>query len=294
MSAAPAAPSATAQRPARRAALLAAAALLLLPAGCVYRVSERHLFHPQRIPAFSEAVARRNVSVRAADGTTLRGWHLAAPGNRRAILYFYGNGETVFEASPTLYRLAELHGADVLAVDYRGYGWSDGEPSLAGIAADAPLLYDALAGLAPPGVPLFVFGRSLGSVFALRTALERPVAGVILQAPPSTIRELVAAWGRSAPWYVRPFVRLRPDAQLGALHPQPVEDAARLAAPLLVVHGDRDRAIPIALGRALYEQAASARKSFCEVAGGDHNDVDVLRGPAAVCIGRFLQEVDPR
>lgn len=264
--------------------------LLVLVAGCRYTISERHLLHPQRFPVLPDGVARRNVEVQAADGTILRGWLLGVPASRRALLYFYGNGESVLESSPVLYRLAQAQSADVLAVDYRGYGFSDGTPDIAKIAVDALLLYDRLAA---EGKPVIVYGRSLGAVFALRVAVERPAAGIVLLAPPTTLADVVSAWERNIPWYVRPFVFLRPDERLRDLHPQPVEDAARLAQPLLVIHGTEDRTIPPELGREVYDHAGSASKRLCLVEGAGHNDLDVLRGPAAICLGRFLDTVVP-
>ncbi len=265
-----------------RAALLG---VLLLVPGCRYTITERQLFHPGRYPVLSDSVARRNLELSAADGTVLRGWLLTVPGSRRALLYFYGNGESVLESAPLLHRLAVLYAADVLAVDYRGYGFSDGTPELAKIAADAPLLFDRLAA---EGKPVVVFGRSLGAVFALRVAAERPAAAVVLQAPPTTLAGVVAGWECNIPWYLRPFVFLRPEARLRDLHPQPVEDAARVAEPLLVIHGAVDRTVPAALGREIHDRAGSASKRLCIVEGAGHNDLDVLRGPAAVCLGRFL------
>jgi len=274
------------------APVLAALACLALGA-CTYRVGERDLLHPKRLPELPESVARRSVLVRAADGTALRGWLLTPPKPRRALLWFYGNGETAFEAAPLLYQLAGRLDAEVLVVDYRGYGWSDGEASLRGLAADAPLLVDELARLAGSDMPLLVVGRSLGCVYALRAALERPVAGVVLFAPPTSLRDVLAAWERNAPWYVRPFVRLRPDDELRELGPQPVEAVAGLAAPLLVVHGTRDRTIPFALGKRIFEHAGSPLKRLCEVPGAGHNDVDLLGGRAAACLGEFVGEVAP-
>lgn len=264
-----------------------AALLSALASGCTYTVSERDLFLPRRFPLPPAQVAVRDVELRAADGTLLRGRRVAVAEPSRALLYFYGNGETVLEVTPLLAGLAERHRAAVLALDYRGYGFSEGSPSLAGIAADAPAVFDLLSA---EGLPVVVYGRSLGTAFALRAALERPAAGLILEAPPTAVTDVIAAWQRNVPWYLRPFVRLRPDKALRRLGPQPQDEIARLEAPLLVVHGTADRSIPIALGRRMLERAGSAVKSLCAVEGAGHNGVDVLRGPAAVCIGRFLED----
>ena len=117
------------------------------------------------------------------DGTRLAGWYLPAETPSppsAALLWFYGNGETIAAIWPVIrdFRPPE---AALLVVDYPGYGASGGRTSEAGLYEAGALAYAALA--SRPEVDrnrIFVYGRSLGSAVATRTAADHPAAGLIL------------------------------------------------------------------------------------------------------------------
>src|SRR5881409_1882348 len=107
-----------------------------------------------------------------------------------ALLWFYGNGETIGAIWPTIrdFRPPE---AALLVVDYPGYGASGGRTSEAGLYEAGALAYEALA--SRPEVDrnrIFVYGRSLGSVVATRTAADHPAAGLILESPFTNARDM--------------------------------------------------------------------------------------------------------
>jgi hypothetical protein len=201
--------------------------------------------------------------VRSSDGVTLRGWYLppepapAGPASTRApaLLWFYGNGETVAFDAPVLRELRPP-GWALLALDYRGYGGSTGTPSETGLRRDAEAAWDFL--VARPEVDparVALYGRSLGSVPALHLAARRPVRAVVLDSPFSSGREMA----RVHYWFMPPLlVRLELDN---------LANARRLQAPLLVFHGREDVIAPIAMGRAV---AAAGRGRLIELPGG-HN-----------------------
>ncbi len=267
--------------------------LLIMSISCSKVIRERELFHPRKHSLMPDSLTRKNVEIAIEDTVVLRGWFLTSEDSRYSLIFFYGNGETVINASSTLYWLAASLKMDVLAVDYRGYGFSDGTPGLETISSDVVIVYDYLVNeiykTKENRKPLFIFGRSLGSVFALKVALNRRADGVILQAPPSSIVDIIAAWRKIIPWYVRWLVRLKPDERLKKLHPQPINDIKNLSAPLLVIHGTEDRIVPIELGRQMYEKAGSAKKQFCEVKRVGHNNLPINRGTAKDCISTFIE-----
>ena len=79
----------------------------------------------------------------------------------------------------------------VAALNYRGYGRSEGAPSEAAISADALLVYDRLAGREDIDAErIVVFGRSLGSGVAVPLAARRPVHAVILVSPFDSLRRI--------------------------------------------------------------------------------------------------------
>ena len=167
--------------------------------------------------------------------------------------------------------LQELHrrGLAICIFDYRGYGQSGGRPSERGLYQDAAAVYDALVStrhVAPQR--LIVWGTSLGAAVAGDLATRRSVAGLILETPFPSIRAMVRAYYGALP------LHLLLEARYGL-----AQRLARVRAPVLVMHGDQDRIVPLALGRRVFE-AAREPKAFYLIHGADHNDTYVVGGAA--------------
>ena len=109
---------------------------------------------------------------------------------------------------------------------------------------------------------MVVWGFSLGSGVAVALAARQPVGKVILEAPYTSIADVAALRFPVAPvrWLIRdPF---RSDARIG-----------RVTARLLIMHGERDPAIPISFGERLFTLAHEP-KQFVRFPEGGHNDLD--------------------
>jgi fermentation-respiration switch protein FrsA (DUF1100 family) len=198
-------------------------------------------------------------------GDTLAGWLLpAAPrpaGPAPALIWFGGNAEIVVALGPIL-RAFQPPGVTLLAVDYRGYGASTGRVTVAAAERDAVALYDWLA--ARDGVDaarVVVYGRSVGSGPALALAASRPVAGVVLESPFTSLRAMAR---RSFP-FVPAFL-----AGGGFDNRRRI---ARLRCPVLLIHGGADNLIPAAMSRELLDvaRAAGVTAERWEIPGADHN-----------------------
>jgi fermentation-respiration switch protein FrsA (DUF1100 family) len=189
------------------------------------------------------------------------------------VLVCNGNGGNRSLRAPLAAALARL-GLHVLLFDYRGYGANPGAPSEAGLAADARAAAAYLASR-PEVDParLVYFGESLGAAVALRLAVERPPAALVLRSPFASLAEV----GRHH-YPVLPVSLLLRDRY------QAAELAGRLTAPLLVVAGGRDRIVPAAHSRRLFA-AAPEPKRLVVLHGVDHNDHELNAGP------RLLAEV---
>jgi len=246
-----------------KALVLLVAAYAALAALLWWR-QERIAFPAPRGPLPAPAdvgLAGIRVTATTADGVTLRGWYLppdsGVPKPAPGLLWFPGNAETIAGIWPLLaaWRPPEF---GLLILDYRGYGTSDGRASEAGLYRDGEAAWDALLehGDIDPG-RVVVFGRSLGSAVALHVATVRPVRAVVLESPLSS-----AAGLRRAHYPFLPGALLR-------LELDNVARAARLAVPLLVFHGDGDRIVPPAMGRAV---AAAGRGTFHLIPGAGHNE----------------------
>jgi fermentation-respiration switch protein FrsA (DUF1100 family) len=199
------------------------------------------------------------------DGTRLVGWYLPPAASPTAVvpaaamLWFYGNGETIGAIWPVI-RDFRPPGAALLVADYPGYGASGGRATEAGIYEAGALAYRALA--SRPGVDpkrIYVYGRSLGSAVATHTAADNPAAGLILESPFTSARDMAARTYRIFPLFL---VRLKLD-NLGTIR--------RVHCPVLVFHGTADRLVPMDMGRRVAE-AAPGPKEFVMIEGAGHNE----------------------
>ena len=239
--------------------LLVVLALVIGVPAMAWLAQERLIFLPQPGAATAPLPAHAApLAITAADGTVLRGWiargtSVPAP----TVLYFGGNAE---EVSWTVADKRWPREWTIVALNYRGYGASDGKPGERELKADGLAIFDAIT--ATEGIDsnrIVAFGRSLGTGVATHVAALRPLAGVVLV---SAYDSLVAVGALHYPWLpVSLLLRHRFDA---------AADAARCRMPLLAIVGEGDTIIPIARSRALYD-AWAGPKTWYAVRDGDHN-----------------------
>jgi uncharacterized protein len=199
---------------------------------------------PLRVPPSAEGLVDvAEVVLPMPDGEKLVAWHTTARDGRPTVLYFHGNGAGLADRSART-RILQSAGYGVLMLAYRGYAGSTGQPSETANIADALRTYDWLRQTGVPAEQIVLFGESLGSGVAIQVAAQKAVAGVILDCPFTSLVD-VAAW--HFPWL--PVRWLMRDRYLST------DYICRLQVPLLIVHGEEDRVIPLALGRRLFDLA---------------------------------------
>jgi uncharacterized protein len=200
------------------------------------------------------------VRLETSDGERVIAWHVPPSSKSFVILYFHGNGGALAWRAER-FRMLVAHGAGLLALSYRGYGGSTGTPSEAGLRLDADALY-RFAAERYPQQHLVLWGESLGTGLAVPLAAERAVGALILEAPFTSAVEVGAA--------VYPFLPVR---RLMKDRFSSEDSIARVAAPVLVLHGARDEVIPIEMGERLYARIKSPKR-FVRFAEGRHSDLD--------------------
>jgi len=171
--------------------LFVAYVLLLL----VVRLFERRMIffpdYPSRLEGewHPRALAPEDVWLTASDGTKLHAWWISHPAAKFTFLAFHGNASNIANREPT-YEFLRDTPANVLALEYRGYGHSEGKPSEAGLYLDAEAAYQFLINtkrLDPKSI--LSFGQSLGTTVAADVAAHHKVGALILEAPlPSASR----------------------------------------------------------------------------------------------------------
>jgi fermentation-respiration switch protein FrsA (DUF1100 family) len=170
-------------------------------------------------------------------------------------------------------------GRGLLMVSYRGYSGSSGKPTEAGLHTDARAAYDWVR-QSYAASRLVAYGESLGTGVAVRLASERPLAGLILDAPYTSIADVASL----TYWYV-------PVSWLMLDQFRSLDIIERVKAPILILHGTDDRIIPFGFGEQLYA-AAPEPKRFIRIAGGNHSRNLEQGGMAAV--EEFLAAVEAR
>jgi hypothetical protein len=240
----------------------------------LFLMQRRLLFVPDRErPDLAEAGLDsevRPIELLTPDGLRLLAWYRPPPGNPGAVLlYLHGNAGHIGHRADRVRPYLDA-GFGVLLLEYRGYGGNPGQPSEAGFYSDARAALDFLAQqrVAPERVVLY--GESLGTGVAVQMAVERACSALVLEAPYTS----VAAVAQSRYWMfpVRPLVLHKFDS---------LSKIVRVRCPVFVLHGERDRIIPIRYGRELFH-AASVPKDAKWFAEGNHTNFDEFGGPAAV------------
>lgn len=210
-------------------------------------------------PAFYGLTAMQERRIAGPDGS-IQLWESAARQGMPTIVYFHGNAGHIGDRAAILSALAE-RGFGVIAFNYPGYGASEGSPSERAIFESARAVMRYAAEKYPPSDTL-LYGESLGSGVAVRMATEFAAAGLALQSPYTSVASRAAEiyFYLPARWLVRD--RFDSIGRIGSVK-----------MPLVIFHGERDRTIPVAHGRALFEKANEPKKAyyFPEV---DHNDFD--------------------
>lgn len=262
--------------------------LTLLLTGCTKTLHQSDFFHPYKKTIIPDTVERRNLEILASDSTRLRGWLLNPKAPRGSLIYFYGNTETVRDWEYRLFWLADRFDLTVLAVDYRGYGFSDGSPTAEKLMQDATVIYDTLIQyLGSERKPVLVYGRSLGSFVAVDLASRRHVDGMILEGTVTSLADALPSFKRFAPWYIRWAISLQLGEDLQRLK-RPVDQIRQLSVPVLVIQGEKDELFPAALAQKMYEASPAKVKRWCPVPGAGHNSLSIYDQPALGCLEEFM------
>ena len=222
-----------------------------------------------------------DLELRASDGTRLHARYIERPNARQTLLYLHGNAGNLAERGDLLARLSTL-GANVLALEYRGYGRSDGQPSENGLYDDARAAY-AWAIARVPARRVVLLGESLGGGPACELASTLEVGGVILLSTFTSIADMAA---RQFPWLpVRLLVRTRFDN---------LAKMSRMSAPKLIVHSRTDEIVPFDMGQRLFAAAMDPKTALWLGAAGHNETLYCEETPRVLeVIRNFLRDIEP-
>lgn len=237
-------------------------------AGTVAAMQGRLLFKPEHAAdgklRQTDGHRLRAVSLRTTDDTRLSGW-LLTPRNAAkypTVVYFGGRSEDVYWITQDAQRI--FPGMSVLAINYRGYGKSQGKPSEAKIIEDATYLIDWLVHEKRVDVAdIALVGRSLGSGVAVQVASKRAVGATVLITPYDSI---AAVAKDRFPWVPNFVLRHRFDS---------MKVASSITCPVMVLRAQDDQVITPSHTDRLVSGLSSPPLEIC-VPNSDHANIPYL------------------
>ncbi len=223
------------------------------------------LYHPDKHIGAAEQYGLVGFSeyfVKTADGISVQMWYKPAKAGEKTIIYYHGNASHIGNRAG-IYSALAGEGFGVLALSYRGYGKSDGEPSEQGIYSDARSAINFLTETQKiPLDKIILYGESLGSGVAVQMASEQKFAALVLQAPYTSVTNRAA----EIYWFLPVRLMLRD-------HFESLNKISLVKSPVLIFHGELDATIPIEHGKQLLA-AANEPKQAVFFADVEHNNFD--------------------
>ncbi len=264
----------------------------ILGAGMFLGLEKYVIYVPERaieMTPQSEGLAYEDVWFPAIDGVRLHGWLVPVPEARCTLVWFHGNAGNISHRVDNIKSLHRYLGRpqlpNIYIFDYRGYGKSAG--GLSDLSEEATY-HDAEGALAYlrgrqdlAHSRLVYFGRSLGAAIAVEMTRRHAPAGLILETPFTSIKDMARV--------VLPFL---PVGSLLQTKYDSLSKMQQIRVPLLVLHGDRDDVVPYEQGRRLFE-AANQPKTFFTILGAHHNDTYIVGDlPYFDAWARFLRGLE--
>ncbi len=226
-------------------------------------IDELLLFFPSKFPNGDwtpKGLQFEDVFFTAEDKTKLHGWYCPATNPRAVVLIAHGNAGHVASRAPWLRYLQTRAKVSVFIFDYRGYGRSEGIPSVDGAIQDAKAARTKLCQLAAiKESEMLLMGESLGGAIVIQLAADSPPKGLILQSTFSSLRDVADVHYPKLSWLV-PRNKLDSATRI-----------VRYRGPLLQSHGNMDRTIPCSSGEKLF-RSANEPKQFVTIDQPDHNN----------------------
>ncbi|MFC1989638.1 alpha/beta hydrolase [Chloroflexota bacterium] len=185
-----------------------------------------------------------------------------------SILYFHGNGETV-SSHDWIAPFYNQIGVNLFVADYRGYGSSDGKPTISNMLSDIHAIFSGFKEVIREGGfkdSLFLMGRSLGSMSAIELAFnyQDEIQGLIIESgAANNFRRLWNYFGITE----KEAIFSEESLFLNKVKIKQVHK------PTLIIHGEYDEVISVEEGKELYQWSGAKDKKILIIPGAGHNDI---------------------
>ena len=231
--------------------------LYLLVTIAVYFFQRKLLYHPSASPNFSQETTGlglehkfEKIKIEVNKDIYLNGWLHIKDIKKKTILFLHGNAGNL---DNRIYKLNFLGNLDInfLIISWRGYSLSDGKPTEYGLYEDAKTAVNFLLNKGVLEQDIILYGESLGTAVAIEIGQNKDFAGIILEAPFTSMIELGQKY---YPFF--PVKFLLKDKY------ESVKKIKNLKSPLLVMHGKKDKIVPFYMGEKIFNMGNNPKFKY--------------------------------
>ena len=218
----------------------------------VYFFQRKLLYHP-----FSPQITGKGlihnfetINFKTSDNFELKGWFHLKNSNKKTILFLHGNAGNLDNRIDKLNFLGNMD-INFLIISWRGYSGNPGNPSETGLYKDA---LGGIEWLNKKGISndrIILYGESLGTAITTEVAQNENFAGIILEAPFTSMVDM----GQKI-YPIFPVKFLLKDKY------ESKNKIKNIKSPILVLHGRKDKIVPFYMGEKIFEMANSPKFKY--------------------------------
>ena len=218
----------------------------------VYFFQRKLLYHP-----FSPQITGKGlihnfetINFKTSDNFELKGWFHLKNSNKKTILFLHGNAGNLDNRIDKLNFLGNMD-INFLIISWRGYSGNPGNPSETGLYKDA---LGGIEWLNKKGISndrIILYGESLGTAITTEVAQNENFAGIILEAPFTSMVDI----GQKI-YPIFPVKFLLKDKY------ESKNKIKNIKSPILVLHGRKDKIVPFYMGEKIFEMANSPKFKY--------------------------------
>jgi len=218
----------------------------------VYFYQRKLLYHPFSPQITGEGLVHNfeTINFKTSDNFVLKGWFHLKNSNKKTILFLHGNAGNLDNRIDKLNSLGSME-INFLIIAWRGYSGNLGSPSEVGLYKDA---LGAIKWLNEKGISndqIVLYGESLGTAIATEVGQNKNFAGIILEAP---FTSMVDMGQKIYPIFpVRFLLKDKYESK---------NKIKNLKSPILVLHGRKDKIVPFYMGEKIFEMANNPKFKY--------------------------------
>ena len=208
------------------------------------------LYHPNINASDSHAINHKIEKVLIPSENDLVAWYYKNNENFKTLVFFHGNAGGLSNRIHKLNEFSKLE-LNYLIFAYRGFNGNDGKPTEEGLYVDANNTINWLKSKNILEKNIILYGESLGTAIAIHIGQNKKYAGIILEAPFTSMMDVGQKYYPFFP--VRFLLKDKYESK---------KKIKNLKSPVLIMHGKRDKIVPFYMGQKMYELLNSPKYKY--------------------------------